>query len=96
MIDRVYELLDHMEEELDDAEEYAGKAMACPRSTHSAHKSMYISMAEDELKHFDKLADMLKAETDMSEDMRLFVEKKHVSMLKKHSFIKHLIAKAQE
>ena len=96
MIDRVYELLDHMEEELDDAEEYAGKAMACPRSTHSAHKSMYISMAEDELKHFDKLAEMLKAETDMSEDMRLFVEKKHVSMLKKHSFIKHLIAKAQE
>lgn len=96
MIDRVYELLDHMEEELDDAEEYAGKAMACPRTTHSAHKSMYISMAEDELKHFDKLADMLKSETDMSEDMRLFVEKKHVSMLKKHSFIKHLIAKAQE
>lgn len=96
MIDRVYELLEHMEEELDDAEEYAGKAMACPRSTHSAHKSMYLSMAEDELKHFDKLADMLKGESDMSEDMRLFVEKKHVSMLKKHAFIKHLIAKASE
>lgn len=96
MIDRAYEILEHMEEELDDAEEYAGKAMACPRSTHSAHKSMYISMAEDELKHFDKLSEMLKGETDMSEDMRHFVEKKHVSMLKKHAFIKHLIAKASE
>lgn len=96
MIDRAYEILEHMEEELDDAEEYAGKAMACPRSTHSANKSMYLSMAEDELKHFDKLADMLKGETDMSEDMRLFVEKKHVAMLKKHAFIKHLIAKASE
>lgn len=96
MIDKVYEILEHMEEELDDAEEYAGKAMACPKGTHSSHKSMYISMAEDELKHFDKLADMLRDEPIMSEDMKAFVEKKHVSMLKKHAFIKHLISKASE
>lgn len=95
MIDRVYEILEHMEEELDDAEEYAGKAMSCGKG-HSAHKAMYISMSEDELKHFEKLADMLKSETEMSEDMHHFVDKKHVSMLKKHSFIKHLIAKANE
>ena len=96
MIDKVYEILEHMEEELDDAEEYAGKAMACPKGSHSSHKSMYISMAEDELKHFDKLAEMLKDESIMSEDMRAYVDKKHVAMLKKHSFIKHLIAKANE
>lgn len=95
MIEKVYEILEHMEEELDDAEEYAGKAMSCGKG-HSAHKAMYITMAEDELKHFEKLADMLKSETDMSEDMRHFIDKKHVSMLKKHSFIKHLIAKANE
>lgn len=95
MIDHIYELLEHMEEELDDAEEYAGKAMAC-KSSHPSHKSMYITMAEDELKHFDKLAEMLKSQTEMSEDMRGFVARKHVSMLKKHSFIKHLIAKASE
>ena len=95
MIDKVYELLDHMEEELDDAEEYAGKAMACGRG-HTPHKAMYITMAEDELKHFEKLADMLKSETEMSEDMKSYVDRKHVSMLKKHSFIKHLITKASE
>ena len=96
MIDHVYEILEHMEEELDDAEEYAGKAMACAKASHSSHKAMYITMAEDELKHFDKLAEMLKQHTDVSEDMRHFIDKKHVSMLKKHSFIKHLIAKANE
>ena len=95
MIERVYEILEHMEEELDDAEEYAGKAMSCGKG-HSAHKAMYISMAEDELKHFEKLADMLKSEPSMSEDMMMYVDKKHVSMLKKHSFIKHLISKASE
>lgn len=95
MIDKVFEILEHMEEELDDAEEYAGKAMSCGRG-HSAHKTMYITMADDELKHFEKLAEMLKAEVDMSEDMKTYVDKKHISMLKKHSFIKHLIAKASE
>lgn len=95
MVDRVYEILEHMEEELDDAEEYAGKAMSCGKG-HSAHKNMYITMAEDELEHFEKLAEMLKAETEMGEDMKMFVDKKHISMLKKHSFIKHLIAKASE
>jgi hypothetical protein len=84
-----------MEDELDDAEEYAGKAMACGRG-HTTHKSMYISMAEDELKHFEKLADMLKSETEMSEDMKAYIDKKHISMLKKHAFVKHLISKANE
>lgn len=96
MIEKVHDILEHMEEELDDAEEYAGKAMACAKSAYSSHRSMYISMAEDELKHFDKLAEMLKSETDMSEDLRAFVNHKHMSMLKKQSFIKHLIAKANE
>jgi hypothetical protein len=96
MIDKVYEILEHMEEELDDAEEYAGKAMACAKTSHMSRKSMYITMAEDELKHFDKLAEMLKSETDMSEDLRTFVDHKHVSMLKKHSFIKSLLTKASE
>ena len=95
MIERVYEILEHMEEELDDAEEYAGKAMACGKG-HSAHKTMHITMAEDELKHIEKLADMLKSETDMSDDMKMYVERKHISMLKKHAFIHHLIDKASE
>lgn len=95
MIDKIYDLLEHMEEELEDAEEYASKAIECAKHS-SSNKTMYISMADDELGHFEKLLEMLKSQTDIGEEMKYFIDKKHVSMLKKHSFIKHLIQKAKE
>ena len=91
MIDKIYELLEEMEEELEDAEEYVGHAMSCPQ-----HKSMYLNIAEDELKHFEKLSDMLKTHTNISEDMKHYIDKKRMHMLKKHAYIKYSISKANE
>lgn len=94
MIDKIYELLEHMDEELEDAEEYAEYALAC--AAHNMHNaSTYQSMAEDELKHFDKLSEMLKAHKDVGEDMKSYIEMKHAHMLKKRASIKTMIAHSQ-
>ena len=91
MVDKIYDLLEEMEEELEDAEEYVGQAMACP-----THKSTFLNLAEDELKHFEKLSDMLKSYTGLSEDMKHYIDKKRLHMLRKHAYIKYSISKANE
>ena len=94
MNEMIYELLEHMWEELEGAEEYALKAMDCARA-HSPNKSVYIGMAEDELKHYERLEGILKSH-EISEDMKWYVDKKHKEMLKKHSEVKYIINKANE
>ena len=91
MIEKIYDLLEEMEEELEDAEEYVEHAMSCPQ-----HKSTLLNIAEDELKHFEKLSDMLKAHSNVSEDMKHYIDKKRMHMLKKHAYIKYSISKANE
>lgn len=91
MIDKIYEILEHMDEELEDAEEYAEYALAC--AGHNMHNaSAYHSMAEDELKHFDKLSEMLKAHKDIGEDMKAFIDMKHAHMMKERAEIKTMLA----
>jgi DNA-binding protein H-NS len=94
MNDKIYEILEEMEDELKEAEEYAEKAIECARY-HSSHKSTYISLSEDEMKHYEKLEAMLKA-YEIPEDMKWYVDKKHGHMLKKHSEIKYMLNKANE
>lgn len=94
MIDKIYDLLENMEEELEDAEKYAVHAVECARH-HSPHKNTYISLAEDELKHFEKLSEMLKAHTDIGEELKHYVSRKHTEMLKEHGNIRFLLAEAQ-
>lgn len=95
MIDKIYDLLEDMEEEIEDAEEYAMRAIECAK-THPAHKAMYLSMAEDELKHFEKLGEILMSHTDMGDELKYFVHKKHSAMLKDHAHVKLMMAKAHE
>lgn len=89
---KIYELLEAMEDELEEAEEYTEKAIECARY-HSPHKSTYISLAEDELKHYEKLEAMLKSH-EIPEDMKWYVDKKHSHMSKKHANIKYMISNA--
>jgi hypothetical protein len=84
-----------MEEELEDAEKYAIKAMECAK-THSNHKSIFMGMAEDELRHFEKLGEMLMAHTEVSEDMKYFISKRHSAMHKSHANVKFILSKAHE
>lgn len=91
MVEKIYDILEEMDEELESAEEYVGHAMS-----DVAHKSAYLSIAEDELKHFERFADMLKSYSGLSEDMKHFVDKKRMHMMRKHAYIKYSIAKANE
>jgi rubrerythrin len=91
MIDKIYDLIEAMEDELEDAEEYVGHAMECP-----THKSTYLNIAEDELKHFEKLSEMLKSHTNLSEDMKHYIDKKRIHMMRKHAYIKFSITKAND
>ena len=94
MIDKIYDLLENMEEELEDAEKYAVHAVECARH-HSPYKTSYIALAEDELKHFERLSAMLKEHTDIGEEMKHYVHRKHTEMLKEHGNIKFLLSEAQ-
>ena len=91
---KIYELLENMDEELEDAEKYVEKAIECGRA-HSPHKSVYISLAEDELKHYERLESILKSH-EIPEDMKWYLEKKHAHLIKEHANIKYMIAKANE
>lgn len=91
MIEKVYDILEEMDEELETAEEYVGHAMSDP-----AHKSTYLNIAEDELKHFERFSEMLKSVTGLSEDMKHYVDKKRMHMMRKHAYIKYSISKANE
>jgi hypothetical protein len=95
MVDKIYDLMEEMEDELEGAEDYAKKAIECAK-THPSDKQMYVMMAEDELKHFDKLAGILKSHTDMDEGLKHYVNRKHVDMLKEYAEIKHIIARAND
>lgn len=94
MNDKIYNILEEMEDELEEAEEYAVKAVECARM-HSPNKSVYLSLAEDELKHYEKLEGVLKSH-EIPEDMKWYVDKKHGHMLKKHSEVKYMLNKANE
>jgi hypothetical protein len=91
---KIYELLENMEEELEDAEKYVDKAIECGRM-HSPNKSVYLSLAEEELKHYEKLEGVLKSH-EIPEDMKWYLDKKHAHLLKEHANIKYMIAKANE
>lgn len=91
MVEKIYDIIEEMDEELESAEEYVGHAMTDP-----AHKSAYLNIAEDELKHFEKFAEMLKSYTGLSDDMKRFIEKKRMHLMRKHAYIKYSIAKANE
>jgi hypothetical protein len=54
-----------------------------------------MSIAEDELKHFEKLGEILKSYKGFGEDMQAFIEKKHSHMLKKHAKVKYILANAR-
>ena len=96
MIDKVYDILEDMDEELEEAEEYARRAVECSK-THPAHKSMYLSMAEDELKHFEKLGEILMSHSaNFGDEMKYFIAKKHSAMQKNHANVKMIISKAHE
>jgi thioesterase domain-containing protein len=94
MIDKVYDLFEEMEEELEDAEKYALWAAECAKHN-SSHASTLMSIAEDELKHFEKLGEILKSYKGFGEDMQAFIEKKHSHMLKKHAKVKYILANAR-
>lgn len=91
MIDKVYDLFEEMEEELEDAEKYALWAAECAKHNPS-HASTLISIAEDELKHFEKLGEILKSYKGFGEDMQEYIDKKHAHMMKKHAKVKYIIA----
>jgi hypothetical protein len=94
MIEKVYDIFEEMEEELKSAEEYALWAAECARHN-SPHASTLMGIAEDELKHFEKLGEMLKNYKDFSEDMQEFVNLKHNHMIKKHAKIKYILANSR-
>ena len=94
MIDKVYDIFEEMEEELEDAEEYALWAAECARHN-SPHASTLMSIAEDELKHFEKLAEILKSYKDFDEDLQEFINLKHNHLLKKHAKVRYIIANAR-
>ena len=91
MNDRVIDLLDYMEDEIEDAEKYAIMAVECsdPKIT-----DMYMSMAEDELRHFEKLGEIIKSHKDVDEMVRHFATKRHSAMLNDHAKIKVILSKA--
>ena len=92
MNDKIYEILEEMEDELEGAEEYVEKAIECARY-HSPHKSIYMSLAEDEIHHYEKLESMLKS-FEIGDEMKWYVDKKHSEMMKKHAHIKYMISNA--
>lgn len=94
MNDKIYNILEEMEEELEDAEKYAVKAVECARM-HSPNKSVYLSLAEDELKHYERLEGVLKSH-EIPEDMRWYVDKKHMHLTKEHGEVKYMVNKASE
>jgi hypothetical protein len=97
MIDKIYEILEEMEDELDGAEKYAHKAMHCAKSSDGGRPTMYVNMAEDELGHFNKLDSMLKTHiASLEGDMKKFVELHHSMLMKEYSEIKFLLSKASE
>ena len=89
MIDHIYEMIEEMCEKLEGAEEYAHRAMACKDPS---KKAIYMDMANDELHHFEKLGDMLMSNSHMGEELKQYIVMKHGAMLKKHAYIKYLIA----
>ena len=91
MIDKVYDIFEEMEEELEDAEEYALWAAECSKHN-SSHASTLMSIAEDELKHFEKLGEILKSYKGFGEDMQEYIDKKHAHMLKKHAKVKYMLS----
>lgn len=94
MVDKVYDIFEEMEEELESAEEYALWAAECARHN-SPHASTLMSIAEDELKHFEKLGEILKSYKDFGEDMQEFISLKHNHLLKKHAKVKYILANAR-
>lgn len=94
MVEKAYDIMEEMEEELESAEEYALWAAECARHN-SPHASTLMSIAEDELKHFEKLGEILKSYKDFGEDMQEFISLKHNHMLKKHAKVKYILANAR-
>jgi hypothetical protein len=54
-----------------------------------------MSIAEDELKHFEKLGEILKSYKDFGDDMHEFISLKHNHMIKKHAKVKYILANAR-
>lgn len=52
----IRQLVEHMNEELDDAKKYAQCAMEC-RSSRKALSDLYLSLGKEELSHFLRLVD---------------------------------------
>ena len=59
MVDKIIELIEEMDEELDGAKNYAIKAEACFEHGNVANATAYAEMAKQEMEHYDKLHKML-------------------------------------
>lgn len=92
MVEHIYEMIEEMYEELEGAEEYAHRAMACKDPQ---KKAMYLDMASDELHHFEKLGEMLMSHSHIGEELKSYILLKHSAMLKKQAYIKYLISSAK-
>lgn len=94
---KIFEIIEEMEDELEDAEDYAERAVECAAHKHRASTSAYISMAEDELRHFEKLDAMLKEHYESLEgNVKEFVDHKHAHLMREHAEIKYMLTKAAE
>ena len=97
MIEKIYDLIEGMEEELEGAEKYAHKAFECAMHKRHSDASSYTSMAEEELRHYEKLDSMLKEHYDaLGEEMKHYIDHKRGHLMRELAEIKHMISKANE
>lgn len=93
--EKIHGLLENMEDELEDAEKYAHKAISCMH--HHDKADVFIEIAEEELTHYTKLEGMLKEHLKTLEgDLQKFAEMKHIELSDEYVEVKHLIKKASE
>jgi rubrerythrin len=97
MVNKIYDIIEDMEDELDGAEEYAEASIRCKDSEHYAAAKIYVLMAEDEMTHFEKLEDMLKTHiVSIEGEFKKFVTKKHSALAHKYAEVKLLVDKASQ
>jgi hypothetical protein len=97
MIEKIYDLIEAMEVELEGAEKYARKAFECAMHKRHSDASSYASMAEEELRHYEKLDAMLKEHYDALEgDMKHYIDHKRGHLMRELSEVKYMISKANE
>lgn len=94
----IKKIIDHIDDEIESAKDYAEKYVECKAKGNSAHAARYKSMAEDELRHasffhelavkeIDEISKIYSAPAEMLKEW----EKNHAEYVESAAWIKQML-----